>query len=264
MKLGFCFLVYDIINHEDAWQHFFRGVDPATYGIYIHYKSNTPLKHFEDRKLERCVETKYCDVSIVHALNLLFKRAYDDGCYKMITLSGTCIPLKPFDHVFEFLTKDDFGHFNIAPQDQCFPRCEELLKYYSRDSIQKSSSWFVLNRNICASILRDNNMKIDREYSTIYCPEEHYHITHIFANNLADEIKITANSADGATTFTNWQGMNYPYPSDRGLKTYLFVSSEELRHLLKSPSLFGRKFSDQCYGAKREEYLRSITNNHAV
>jgi hypothetical protein len=264
MKIGFCFLVYDIINHEDAWEHFFRGVDPKKYGIYIHYKFNKPLKYFERHKLETCIDTKYVDVSLIHAYNMLFKRAYDDGCYKMAILSNSCVPLKPFDHVFDFLTKDNFGHFNVCPQEQCFPRCEELLKYYPRNVIQKSLAWFVLNRELCESIFRDQKSKIDNEYSSIYAPEEHYYITHIFANNLVGEIKTTPNTADTSTTFVNWEGMDYPYPSDRGIKTYLFLSNKEMNHLLKSPCLFGRKFSPDCHAMKREDYIRGITNNHTV
>jgi hypothetical protein len=41
-KLAFCFLIYDVINHEELWKLFFDRVDPSKYSIYIHYKTNTP------------------------------------------------------------------------------------------------------------------------------------------------------------------------------------------------------------------------------
>jgi hypothetical protein len=41
--------------------------------------------------------------------------------------------------------------------------------------------------------------------------------------------------------------MNYKYVSERELKNYKNISEEELEHLLRSKSLFGRKFKPSCY-----------------
>ena len=128
-KIAFCFLIYDSIQLEELWHIFFKNVDPNKYAIYIHYKTNKPLKYFENYKLKHCIDTKYCDVSIIHAHNLLFKKAFEEGCDKMISLSQSCIPFKSFDYIYDFLTKDDYGHFNITPQVQCFPRCNNLVNY---------------------------------------------------------------------------------------------------------------------------------------
>ena len=45
-----------------------------------------------------------------------------------------------------------------------------------------------------------------------------------------------------ATTFANWEGMDYKYVSDKELKNYIHISEKELRHLLCSRCFFGRKF----------------------
>jgi hypothetical protein len=148
-KIAFCFLIYDIINHEELWNIFFQNVDKNKYSIYIHYKFNKELKYFEKYKLNNCIETNYADITLIHAHNILLKKAYDDGCFKIISLSQSCIPFKSFDYVYNFLTRDDFGHFNIMPQTQCFPRCDNLLNYYDKNVIQKSYNWFILNRKIC-------------------------------------------------------------------------------------------------------------------
>ena len=108
-KIGFCFLIYDVINLEELWNIFFKNVEPQKYNIYIHYKFNKPLKYFENYKLNNCIDTKYADVSLIHAHNLLFKKAYDDGCYKIISLSQSCIPFKSFNYIYDFLTKDDYS-----------------------------------------------------------------------------------------------------------------------------------------------------------
>jgi len=60
------------------------------------------LKYFEKYKLDNCVKAKYADVTLIHAHNILFRKAYNDGCSKIISLSQACIPLKPFDYVYTF------------------------------------------------------------------------------------------------------------------------------------------------------------------
>ena len=64
-----------------------------------------------------------------------------------------------------------------------------------------------------------------------------------------------------ATTFANWEGMNYKYVSERELKNYQNISEEELEHLLRSDSLFGRKFKLSCYySLNKRMYYDMITN----
>lgn len=259
-KIAFCFLIYDTIYHEELWNVFFKNIDTCKYAIYIHYKHNVTLQYFEKYKLTNCIETNYANVSLIHAHNILLKKAYDDGCDKMINLSQSCIPLKSFDHVYDFLTKDNFGHFNVTPKSQCFPRCNNLLQYYEKDIIQKSSEWFILNREICSVIINYDTNTINQEYSNIYSPEEHYYITLIFKNNLQNQIIMTDNSPINATTFTNWEGMDYMYPSMDGLKNYNSILKEELIYILNSKSLFGRKFNKECQNLYDTDYINHITS----
>lgn len=246
--IGFCFLIYDKINHEDLWYEWFKNINNDKYKIYIHYKNNNKLKYFNKYKLNNCIETKYADVSLIHAHNILFKKAYNDGCYKIISLSQACIPLKTFNYIYNFLTKDNFCHFNIIPnQEGVFPRCKNALKYYNKNDIQKSSNWFILNRNVAKIICFNNSIKqINNVWENIISPEEHYFITEIFKNNLISQIITTPNLASGATTFTNWNNMNYPYKSKNALKNYNDININEINYLINQPCLFGRKFNPDC------------------
>ncbi len=70
------------------------------------------------------------------------------------------------------------------------------------------------------------------------------------------------NEADDATTFTNWEGMDYKYPSNRGLKNYNSISKDELLYLLNSKSLFGRKFTRACISCfSNNDYINHISSN---
>ncbi len=75
-KIAFCFLIYDSINHEELWNNFFANADRNKYTIYIHYKENLPLKHFEDNKIKNSIPTAWGDKSLVKASNLLFRTAF--------------------------------------------------------------------------------------------------------------------------------------------------------------------------------------------
>jgi hypothetical protein len=246
-KIAFCFLIYDEINHEELWNNFFKNVDKNKYEIYIHYKNNKPLKYFEKHKLNNCIETKYGDVSLIHAMNLLLKRAYEDNCFKYVFLSNSCIPLKNFNYVYDFLTKDNNGHFNVTKiSENLLDKNKVLLDHYDKNSLQKSSQWFILNKTMVEKILNVPKNRIDELWKNVFAPEEIFYITEILNNKLQDTLTTTPNIADGATTFTNWNDMGYKYSSTLGLKNYSSISDEELDYLVKSKSLFGRKFNKEC------------------
>jgi hypothetical protein len=70
-----------------------------------------------------------------------------------------------------------------------------------------------------------------------------------------------ASPPEVATTFANWEDMNYKYVSERELKNYQNISEEELEHLLRSDSLFGRKFKPSCYySLNKRFYYDMITD----
>jgi len=243
-KIAFCFLIYDIINHENLWNEFFQNVDKNKYNIYIHYKNNTPLLYFEKFKLKNCIYTQYEHISIVHAQNLLLQNALlDSDNQHFIFVSNSCVPFKSFEHIYNSLSTKH-SYFNICPQFQCLQRCKHLLNDSNKHFIQKSSQWCILNKKH-ASLMLSHTDYFDW-FKDISAPDEHCYISNIFCHNLQDEIITTPNVAHDATTFTNWEGHDYPFPSQYGLKNYSSISENELRFLLESKSFFGRKFNPEC------------------
>lgn len=248
-KIAFCFLIYDRIEHEELWYGFFKLVDKTRFNIYIHYKVNKPLIYLEHCKLPECIDTKYADVSLINAQNKIFQYAYEQDADndKFVLLSGSCIPLKTFDNIYNKLTSTPKGFMNICPEEQCFPNCNILLKYLPRESIGKASQWIILNRELVSKTVYIDKEIILELFSEVYAPEEIYYYTIAKLEKLEEkEIETTINLAEGATTFTNWEGMKYKYMSNRGIKNYYEISKEEIIHLLYSPCLFGRKFMRGC------------------
>ena len=56
-KIALCFLIYEEIFHEDLWYKWLENIDNNKYNIYIHYKTDKPLKYFDKYKLNNCIDT---------------------------------------------------------------------------------------------------------------------------------------------------------------------------------------------------------------
>lgn len=246
-KLAFLFLIYDEINFENIWHKFFINIDKNKYNIYIHQKNNFQLQFFNQYKINQIIPTSYqSHISLVLAFNRLIEEALKDPDNShFILLSGSCIPAKPFNYIYDFLNPN-FSYFNICPQEQCFPRANQTLQFIDKKFIQKSSTWCILNKKH-ANVLIKETFYINW-FKDCYGADEHAYITSLFYHNLQNELITTPNIALNATTFTNWEGMDYPYPSTNGLKNYDFISNEELMNILRSyGTLFARKFNKCCY-----------------
>jgi hypothetical protein len=244
-KIAFCFLIFDSINQEELWHQFFQNVDTSKYTIYIHYKENKPLKYFEPYKLKNCIETSWANISLVKAQNLLLEEGLkDEENSHFIFLSNSCIPIKPFSHIYNNLDTD-YSYFSVCPMEASFPRCDYALQFLEKKYIKKSSQWCILNRKH-ADILTKNTEYFNWFDQPGMIPDEQCYITYLYYKHLQNEI-ISTDSVDKgatakvyATTFVNWinHGIN--------VKTYEYISQDELDELINSKSFFARKFEINC------------------
>jgi hypothetical protein len=267
-KIAFLFLIYDIINHENIWYAFFNGISKNKYNIYIHYKTDDNLEFFNQFKINKTINTKYADISIVKAQNILINEALKDKNNKhFIFLSGSCIPLKSFNYIYNILDTK-YSYFHIADPDDCFPDCEVVLKYIPKKYINKASQWCILNRRHSELLIKGseqaNNYLI--WFKDTYAPDELCYISYlsyVYDDSLDNELIATSyvSPPEIATTFANWENMNYKYVSNQELKNYKYINEDELEYLLKSKSLFGRKFKPSCYySLNKKFYYDKITD----
>lgn len=259
-KIAFCFLIYDDINLEYFWYLFFKNINSNLYNIYIHYKENKPLKYFDKFKINNCIETKYADISLVKAQNVLLENALKDPENKhFIFISGSCIPFKSFGHIYNTLN-EKYSYFNLSPNTNIMERCHVVAKYIPQKYIRKSHQWCILNRKH-AELMTNSTDYINWFSRGVYAPDEHCYITKLFNSHLINEIITTPNNSIYATTFTNWACSNYKYKfrSKSGLKTYNSISKEELKHILTGFCFFGRKFDKKCSNFLNNElYISNI------
>ncbi len=266
-KIAFLFLIKDKMNKEELWHRFFNNIDKNKYSIYIHYKNDNKLKYFDEYKLKTTVETKWGDISLVHAQKLLLNEALkDESNYKFIYVSDSCIPVKSFDYIYNFLTANNNSYFNVEVKIPflynkimySFKKFKEMLKqkesFLNNYSYNKTFQWFILNREH-ANIINNDKTEIIN-YNKTFAPDEIYFLT-ILRNKYVSNIIINDNPYN-YTTFANWnlelfnlikigefsndyKKFNsivkpYKYPYE-----YIKIDDKELDYIVKSKILFMRK-----------------------
>jgi hypothetical protein len=250
-KIAFLFLIYDKINNEDLWFNFLKNVDKNKYNIYIHYKENKQLKHFEKFKIKENIETCWGCLSVVLAQNILLKEALKDKDNQhFIWLSGSCVPIKSFNFIYNYLDIHK-SYYNIMPDTQVFPRANNVLKYIEKQNVKKYNMASIINRKH-ANLFVDNDNNIKLWFKNIQNVDEIVYLSLIYHNNLQDELITTPNIAAGSIIFAPWDDMSNYKRFDNSKKknsyTYEFICPEELDYLINSKSLFARKFLENCSG----------------
>jgi hypothetical protein len=263
MRLAFLFLIYGRIDHEDIWYDFFSKDTKNRHSIYIHYKYDKPLKYFEQYKLEKCIETLWGHISIVKAQNILLQEAIkDESNTHFIFCSGTCVPFKTFDYVYNFLLEknQNYSYFNMYDDSLCFPRCNNAINFINKKFIKKASQWCILSKKHVKILLNPFAINQYIKWFNDTVGDEHCYVTYLHYNGFENELIKTYNASEKATTFVNWSNISYVFPPNSKISTlqnYEFVSPIEISFLMKSPCLFGRKFLKKC----DLSFLRISLNN---
>jgi hypothetical protein len=255
--LGLCFLIRDSIDYEELWNNWLINVDKNKYKIYIHYKNDKKLKYFEKYKLDNCIKTTYGAYNITLAQNLMMKQGLDI-CSHFIFLSGSCVPFKSFTYVYDKLLINN-SYFNKSPDRQCFPRCNNVLKYLPKLCIKKAANNCIISNNHAKEIIKNENFA-EEYFKNIASADEHIHITILYYLNLQDELIITPNlSYSGSTTFACWEDMVdfkvYKNSIKHNSRTYIHICKEEIDDLINGKCLFGRKFKPGCKVIKTKDSL---------
>ena len=280
MKISFLFLVYDRIYNEQIWkENFFDLLDESDYSIHIHHKpgQNRLGDYFRSHSIPNCIKTKWADISLVIAQTLLLKQALKDkDNHRFVFLSQSCIPVKNPKEVVDKLRKEERSIFNERPLEY-IPRYENISRILSSCEIKKASQWCILNRKhaeiICNQFHKESWYGI---FSNVFASDEIMYFTILNSMlNLHREI-LTTNDLAYATTFTNWGpipqgpgttgyvGPKYKYekPKLNRVKEYSLISEKELIDIIKSDSLFARKFNIGCRVLGKKENLKDFIKKH--
>ena len=253
-KIALCFMVYDNINNETIWHDYLSHVDSSLYSMYIHYKHNAPSRHFDQYKLSDCIDTCWGCLSVVKAQMLLIKEGLKDVLSThFVILTQACLPFKSFRHISACLDPDK-SYFNMAPDEQVFPRCQPALRYLPRHTLKKAGMGAILNRKHAELLLKYEH-EIDLWFKDVANADEHAIISLLFYLGLQEELVTTDNHAVDCIIMSQWPDQPGFQEFDDSVVepaklpiTYNHLCEEELHHLINSRCLFGRKFSPGCSG----------------
>ena len=245
MKIGFCFLLTFDFATEQVWELFFVGIDSSQYAIIIHGKPNLYLgtDFFQEHaQIVECIDTKWGCISLCKATNLMLHYATETiDCDFCILLSGNCIPIKSFDHIYSDLDSLPISRFYLE-------------KSYHPILSVKQSQWCVLSLEHIQIILKYRQKYLqyfeDIHFTKVNTlagsPDEFFYITVLIGQNIT-------NYLSSGSTFTKWDSLTHcGHP-----KSYSIISRKQLISLEESHYFFIRKIMKDC---KIQEYDNSLTS----
>ena len=184
VKLGFCFLVKDGLNHVSLWTRFLAASAPGSVGVYVHAKTAVPSPVLKAAWIDPSpLTTAWGDRSLVAATQRLFMAAVEDQCDAMVLLSGDMLPLQSFDWVQEFCCQT---RLSLQPRDGLnerqrtanAQRFEQIAPYFGLavEQLRKQNMFFVIQRQDAIRIMGDARLD---EFPLMQLADEYYWINHL-------------------------------------------------------------------------------------
>ena len=238
MKIAFLFLIIDIIHNYKLWVKFFENELNDQWSIYVHQKKEVDIGWFNQYKLGTIVDTRWGDISLVKAQNLLMETALQDKSNEMfIFVSGTCVPIRTFDYIVSHLDVN-YSYFRITPPSRS--RYTTVSKYMTFDKFKKASQWCILNRKHASLLISVKNEMIEM-FSRVFAADEHAYITTL-------SIRCPNEIIDQMTTMSNWDcGKQNKGYLKLGPKHYVLMDIFEYEKYINIPTIFFiRKIERKC------------------
>ncbi|XP_042042917.1 glycosyltransferase BC10-like [Salvia splendens] len=160
-KIAFLFLTPGALPFEKLWDKFFQGHE-GRFSVYVHASKDKPLhfsRYFINREI-RSSSVVWGKISMVDAERRLLGHALKDpGNQHFVLLSDSCIPLRDFDFVYNYLM-----YTNVSFVD-CFEDpgphgsgrySENMLPEVEKQDFRKGAQWFTMKRQHAVIVMADN------------------------------------------------------------------------------------------------------------
>lgn len=272
-KLALCFLVIKDISNLDVWQKWWAGYEDLI-SIYAHYSNPEGVtQSILVNNRVPAVPTRWGDISLVVAEGKLYETAIKDKNNAFFALlSGTDIPVRSFEYVYNRLFQDRYrgflgyrraGSFREDAKsrsdegvdgsgDSLFVQSEDcihlLKKFGLIGSTFVADQWKILSRQNVKDFLR---MFDNVEFVKLFTPARINGCIRIVADSLApDEIMYASfmNWKTGGKLYTQFR---YSGPTWVDFKLKSAIHPREYRQITKKLAddlcyanvFFARKFS---------------------
>jgi Core-2/I-Branching enzyme len=229
-KIALLFLLIDNPNFPNIWDEFLKGNEDK-YTIYIHPKY--PVQHTWRPKniIKSLKETGWG--FITRAYIELLKEAYEDkNNYKFITISESCVPIKPFNILYDDMMKDNLSYIKrmeITKYD-CIERIKKHINEIKNTNIIipdkytfiKHYARFCLSRYHVNKLLIANKQDKMEFFNTMHVGDEFF-LTLLYP---LDKYK------DIAITFDDWEYVKkLIYKINHKLKKYYKIQETSNKNL---------------------------------
>ncbi|XP_073149678.1 glycosyltransferase BC10-like [Henckelia pumila] len=208
-KIAFMFLTPGALPFEMLWDKFFQGHE-SMFSVYVHASKDKPVhlsRYFINREI-RSDKVEWGKISMVEAERRLLANALKDPDNQyFVLLSDSCIPLRNFDYVYNYLMSanisfiDCFEDLGVHGSGRYI---EYMLPEVEKKDFRKGSQWFTMKRQHAIVVMADslyytkfrNYCKPDMEGRNCYS-DEHYLPTFFY---MLDPAGI----ANWSVTYVDW------------------------------------------------------------
>jgi hypothetical protein len=160
-KIAFLFLTLDNPNFPDIWEQYLAGNENKI-SVYIHPKFPEKTTWRAHCIIEDLHETEWGN--IVNAYKSLFRAALKDrNNYKFITISESCIPIKPFAELYADITNSNVSlikSMNISKYDMNARISPEIISNIGRTRIIKHYARMCLSRKHATQITASPHLEL--------------------------------------------------------------------------------------------------------
>lgn len=186
MKIAFLFLTYIEPYSANLWENYLNNNICTTY-CHSKYPDKCKNQLFINSQIQKHFNTSWGNISLVRTTLALLKEAVENNNNThFILLSDSCIPLYPFNKLYNLVTDLTQSNINITKQVK-----------YKNLFIKKHSQWIILTRNDVEKIIDPVNDFTDFFTEVFPPPDELY-----FSYTL-DKLKIPYTT--NMTTYVLWK-----------------------------------------------------------
>ena len=114
-KIGFCFLCKDDIHKMSLWIDFLKIITINVISIFIVIIKKVLDKILKKYHIDKILPSGWGDIYDI--VQYVMKLSLKNDDYKLILLSESTIPVKPFNYVYNYLIYDTRGFVNYAPHN---------------------------------------------------------------------------------------------------------------------------------------------------
>ena len=254
-KIGFMFTCISDVMHVGTWERFFHGYD----GLFNVYFSCRDRDKVTQAFVRRHLVPEYVQStrrSMLKSNKNMYSHSVRNGDHKIVLLSTNSLPLKSFNYIYDFLTRDEFENTSYIAYQPKVPRNRHevatLHQSYRRFvNCAAGSPLFAATIDIAhwyfhdfwtiltaahAKLLVEDPQRIEHAMERCWANDENYAMYVLSTHNELHNVRALA------TMHNNWTEAYDNPEGGRSPKWYSLISEKDLDEFSQPSILFGRKF----------------------